>query len=134
MNISIETILTLAKEVTGKKELPGFSHNVIYDEEIACYLRPLHEMIMNGIDDFGKEENLLFLISSLIQQYGQPSEDCVPECRDEIEKACEFMEKNYVEHICLEQLCKCAALSKSTLLRAFTKSKGVTEDIVQGRG
>lgn len=126
LNIGKETMLNLADEVTGKQELPGFSHNVIYDEEIACYLRPLHEMIMSGIDDFGKEENLLFLISSLIQQYGQPFEDCVPECREEIEKACEFMEKNYMEHICLEQLCKYAALSKSTLLRAFTKSKGVT--------
>ncbi len=31
-----------------------------------------------------------------------------------------------MEHICLEQLCKYAALSKSTLLRAFTKSKGIT--------
>lgn len=53
-------------------------------------------------------------------------EGCVSECRAEIEKACEFMEKNYTEHICLTQLCKYAAISKSTLLRAFTKSKGVT--------
>lgn len=126
LNIGKGTMLNLAHEVTRKQELPGFSHNVIYDEEIACYLRPLHEMIMSGTDDFGKEENLLFLISSLIQQYGQPFKDCVPECRDEIEKACEFMEKKYKEHICLTQLCKYAALSKSTLLRAFTKSKGVT--------
>lgn len=126
LNISKETMLYLAEEVTGKQELPGFSHNVICDDEITCYLRPLHEMVMNGTSDFVKEESLLLLISSLIQQYGQPFEDCVPECRDEIEKACAFMEKNYMGHICLEQLCKYATLSKSTLLRAFTKSKGVT--------
>ena len=126
LNISKETMLNLAEEVTGKRELLGFSCNVTYDEEITCYLRPLHEMIMSGIFDFGKEENLLFLISSLIQKYGQPFENCVPECRDEIEKICTLLEQHYMEHICLEQLCKYAALSKSTLLRAFTKSKGIT--------
>lgn len=41
-------------------------------------------------------------------------------------KACDYMEKNYIEHIYLDQICHYAGLSKSTLLRAFTKSKGVT--------
>ena len=62
----------------------------------------------------------------LIQQYGQPFENCVPECREEIEKACAFMERHYAERIYLDQICRCAGLSKSTLLRAFARSKGVT--------
>ncbi len=125
-NISKNTMLDLAKEVTGKSELPGFSENVVYDDEITCYLRPLHEMIMSGSSDFEKEENLLFLISHLIQNYGQPFESCVPECRREIEKACEFMHQHFNERIYLEQICRYSGLSKSTLLRAFTKSKGIT--------
>ena len=125
-NISKSTMLDLAEEVTGKRELPGFSKNVIYDEEITCYLRPLHEMVMNGISDFGKEESLLLLISALIQNYGQPFESCVPECRQEIEKACEFIRQHLNERIYLDQICRYAGLSKSTLLRAFTKSKGIT--------
>ena len=112
--------------MTGKRELPGFSKNVIYDEEITCYLHPLHEMVMNGTSDFGKEESLLFLISALIQNYGQPSPSCVPECRQEIEKACEFIRQHLNERIYLDQICRYAGLSKSTLLRAFTKSKGIT--------
>lgn len=36
------------------------------------------------------------------------------------------MEQHYAERICLDQICRCAGLSKSTLLRAFAKSKGVT--------
>jgi AraC-like DNA-binding protein len=119
-------MLDLAEEVTGKRELPGFSKNVIFDEEAACYLRPLHELVMNGSNEFGKEENLLLLISLLIQRYGQPFEDCVPTCRDEIEQACRFMQQHFSEHISLDRLCRYANLSKSTLLRAFTKSKGVT--------
>lgn len=125
-NIAKEVMLDLAEEVTGRRELPGFSKNVIFDEEVTCYLRPLHELVMNGSGEFGKEETLLLLISLLIQQYGQPFESCIPECRDEIEKACAFMEQHYAERIYLDQICRCAGLSKSTLLRAFARSKGVT--------
>jgi len=125
-NISKSTMLALAEEVTGKRELPGFSENVICDDEITCYLRPLHEMAMNGSADFEKEENLLLLISALMQNYGQPFESCVPECRQEIEKACEFIRQHFDERIYLDQICRHAGLSKSTLLRAFTKSKGLT--------
>lgn len=125
-HISVDIMLGLAEEVTGKRELPGFSKNVILDDEITCYLRPLHEMVMNGISDLGKEENLLFLISALIQKYGQPFENCIPECPLEIEKACEFMRQHFSERIYLDQICCYTGLSKSTLLRAFTKSKGIT--------
>lgn len=125
-NISKEVMLDLSEEVTGKRQLPGFSRNVVCDEEAICYLRPLHEMVMNGVGEFGKEESLLFLISTLIQNYGQPFESCIPECRQEIEKACEFIDKHFTERIYLDQICRHAGLSKSTLLRAFTKAKGVT--------
>ena len=125
-NIAKEVMLDLAEEVTGRRELPGFSQNVISNEEVTCCLRPLHELVMKGSDAFGKEENLLFLISLLIRQYGQPFESCVPEFREEIEKACAFMEQNYAQRIYLDQICHCAGLSRSTLLRAFARAKGVT--------
>lgn len=125
-NISTAVMLDLSEEVTSKRELPRFSRNVILDEEVICSLRSLHEMVMKKTDDLGKEEVLLFLISTLIQKCGQPFENCVPECRGEIEKACEFIEQNYNDHIYLGQICEYAGLSKSTLLRAFTESKGVT--------
>lgn len=125
-NISKEVMLDLAEEVTGKRELPGFSRNVVYDEEVTCYLRPLHEMVMNGSVEFEKEEDLLLLLSLLIQKYGQPFESCIPECRDEIDRECAFINQHFAEHIYLDQICRHVGLSKSTLLRAFTKSKGVT--------
>lgn len=125
-NITKEIMLELAEEITGRHALPGFSENVIRDEEAVCYLRPLHELVMEGSGEFGKEENLLLLMSLLIQKYGQPFESCIPECPEEIEKACAFMEQHYAERICLDQICRCAGLSKSALLRAFTVSKGVT--------
>lgn len=125
-NIAKEVMLDLAEEVTGKRELPVFSTNVISDEEVTCCLHPLHELVMEGSCEFGKEENLLLLISLLIQRYGQTSPRCIPECREEIGKACDFMEQHFAERIYLDQICRHAGLSKSTLLRAFTKSKGIT--------
>lgn len=125
-NIPKEVMQDLAEEVTGKRELPGFSKTVIFDEKVTCYLHPLHELVMKGSCDFGKEETLLLLISLLIQRYGQPSPNCIPECPKEIEKACDFMEQHFADRIYLDQICRYAGLSKSTLLRAFTRSKGVT--------
>ena len=69
---------------------------------------------------------MLFLFSVLIKNYGKAFEDNEEEHKQEIEKACRFMEKNYMSHICLEQICRYVNLSKSTLLRAFTKTKGIT--------
>lgn len=125
-NISQKTMLDLVEEITGRRALVGFSQTVICDEEITCYLRPLHELVMRGSREFDKEEYLLLLLSRLLQRYGQPFEECVSDCRAEIEKACAFMQQHYTERIYLDQICRCAHLSKSALLRAFTKSKGVT--------
>ena len=93
---------------------------------LACGLRSLHELVMERSQEFDKEERLLLCLSLLLQRYGQPFEQCVPECRDEIERACAFMEQHYAGRICLDQICRCAGLSRSTLLRAFAKAKGVT--------
>ncbi len=125
-NIPKAVMLDLAEEITGRRELPGFSESVVANEEATCCIRGLHEMVKSGSTEFGKEENLLLLISLLIQNYGQPFENCILECREEIERVCGFMKEHFAEHIYLDQLCRFAGLSKSTLLRAFTKSKGVT--------
>ncbi len=126
LNITKEVMLDLVEEVTNRRELPGFSQNVIFDEEVTCYLRPLHELVMKGSCEFDKEESLLLLVSRLSQEYGRPFENCIPECRDEIQTACAFIEQHYAERICLDRICHYAGLSKSTLLRAFVKSMGVT--------
>lgn len=126
LNIPKDTMLSLAEEVTGRRELPGFSVPVARNEDAACCLRALHELVMSQSAEFGKEELLLLLLSVLIEQYGQPFSLCIPECPDEIEKACAVMEAHFAEHLCLEQICRCVGLSRSTLLRAFTRTKGVT--------
>lgn len=126
INISKQIMLHFTEEITKKTDFPIFYTPVVSNDEAIYYLRCLHEMIMNGTNDFKKEEHLLFLLSTLIQNYAQHFESQIPECRKEIEKACEFMEKHFYERIYLDQICHHVGLSKSTLLRAFTKSKGIT--------
>jgi AraC-like DNA-binding protein len=126
INISKSVMLRLVKEVIGNETLPRFSQNVVLDEELACYIQPLHEGIMSGSGEFEKEELLLLMISLLLQRYCEPFEQCSEDCPREIENTCKFIEEHFAEPVSLEQLCACAGLSKSALLRAFTKVKGVT--------
>ena len=126
-NISREVMLDLAQEVTGRREAPGFPQNVVYDEEVACCLHPLHEMMMTGAGPlFEKEESLLLLFSLLLERYCQPFTQCSAECPEEVERACGFMQAHFARRLTLDQICREAGLSKSTLLRAFLKAKGVT--------
>lgn len=69
---------------------------------------------MAGSKEFEKEEMLLFLIQLLIERYGQPFEKCIPDCRDEIEQACIFMQQHFEEHITLERLCNMELCCKNT--------------------
>jgi len=124
LNVPKETMLHLAEEATGRRALCGFSQNVISDGEAAACLRPLHERMMGG--DPSREESLLPLFSLLLRRYGQSLERPAPDPSDGVEKACRYMERYYARRVTLEEVCRRAGVSKSTLLRAFVKAKGVT--------
>ena len=126
INISQQVMLDWTEEISGRRELPGFSQNVVYDKEISVYLRILHEMIMQGENGLALEEKWLFLLDMFIKKYAHSFVERVPECRQEIDKACAFMEQHLAEHIGLAQICQSVGLSKSALLRAFTRDKGLT--------
>lgn len=125
-NITQETMAGLMREIAGTPELPRFHKTVVQDEELACYLRPLHQMIMEGSREFDREENLFLMISVLAEKYSGPCGSRVPECMAEVESACAFLREHYAQPLGLEEICRHAGLSKSTLLRAFTREVGVT--------
>jgi AraC-like DNA-binding protein len=126
INLAKPVMLKLVNEITGGKALPRFSSPVVSDQEIACTIQPLHDCMMRGSGEFEKEELFLLMMSLLLQRYCEPFEDHAADCRKEIEDTCDYMDRHYAEPISLEQLSMCAGLSKSALLRAFTKSKGIT--------
>ena len=126
INIPKETMLRITREITKESYLPSFSTNLIYDEEIAELLRLLHQQMITESHEFEKEEIFYFLISHLLHKYGMILKKELTNCAEDIEKACSYMEENFAKHISLNELCNHIGMSKSTLLRAFTKSKGVT--------
>lgn len=80
---------------------------------------------MSRSREFEKEEAPLLLLSRLFERCAPPFAAPQPP-RGEIDAACAFMQRHFAERITLDRLCRCAHLSKSTLLRAFTREKGVT--------
>lgn len=123
LNLSRETVLELAEEAVGWRGLPDFAANVLLDQEAACRFQLLHERVMSGTEGLGKEEGLLQLFARLFQICGQRP---APFPRKAVEQACAFMERRLGQRVTLDQLCREAGLSRSALLRAFAKEKGVT--------
>lgn len=83
-------------------------------------------MIMGDSKDFEKEEFLLLMMTLLLDKYCKPFETCIPQCKEELQDICELLQSHYSEALSLDDICHYAGVSKSTLLRAFTKSKGMT--------
>lgn len=126
LNIPCDTMENLMLEITNEKSLPIFQKTVIMDEEIGGYFYELHQMLMEGSKEFAKEESLLFLMNSLIERYSQCVNMEAFKLKEENALACAYMEEHYEEAISLADLCSLVNLSKSTLLRSFTKEFGVT--------
>jgi len=121
-NIMRETV----KQVTGRDYLPKFTTTVAYRSEAVSPLRELHDLIMEQRTDFEKEEVFFFLIEQLIAEYTEPAGESLSATSEEIQKACFYLESNFAEPITLDDLSKLSGLNKYTLLRNFTKQRGVT--------
>ena len=126
INIPSAVMLSLVKDLTGNDIVPKFTENVIYDYEVKACVCSLHKMLIEGAEGFEKEEMLYMLISMLAERYLKVHSDAIDKCSEKIATACDFMERHYNESISLNQLCEYSKLGKSTLLREFTKLKGVT--------
>lgn len=126
LHIPKETMRNLAGELTGQRTLPGFAQNVLFDEEAAWNYRCLHQQVMGASREFDREERLLLLVSRLLRLCGQPFERTAPPSGEAVERASAFMKRHYEERITLDRLSVAAGLSKSALLRAFARERGVT--------
>lgn len=127
INIKQEIMRKLTLEITGSEYLPRFAEPVAYRSGQVELLRELHRMIMEEQRDFEKEEIFYFLIKQLIETYAEPWPLKEQEINyGEIEAICGFLEKNYAERISLDDLAGLANRNKYTLLRVFTRVKGIT--------
>lgn len=126
VTLPIEAMQALTADLTGARALPVFPVPVVEDPEAALQLRLLHRLLFQGSSRFAREEALLLLMAGLLERHSPLPPPAEPECRQEVDLACAYMEAHFPERISLEQLCRRVGLSKSTLLRAFTKARGLT--------
>ena len=98
---------------------------MVRDGELAGRLRALHRAVLGDKPGLRREEALLLAWGRLLPGYAGAAETA-PACRAEVERACAFIRSRYARHITLEELSRQAGLSKSALVRAFAKAKGVT--------
>ncbi|WP_326907148.1 AraC family transcriptional regulator [Sedimentibacter sp. MB31-C6] len=127
INIQPEIMGKAVFEITGRDYLPCFTTPVVFHSEMISILRDLHLAIMQEEKDFRKEEIFFLLLEQLIDEY---TEKEVPSSKSEqsieAKTISEFLEKNYMNHITLDDLSNLTGLSKYYLLRSFTKQKGIS--------
>lgn len=126
LNVRPAVMQKLLQELEAAPVLPAFASVVIQDNDIACQLLTLHTLIMEGAPLFAREEQLLLLLSNLLAQNTPARHAATPDVRAEVAAACAYINQHYAERLSLADLCQFTNLSKSTLLRAFTKAKGIT--------
>jgi AraC-like DNA-binding protein/mannose-6-phosphate isomerase-like protein (cupin superfamily) len=126
INIKPEVMQKIVLEITGQSFLPEFTQPVAFHSEQVSLLRELHQMLMEGRTDFEKEEAFYFLIEQLLTEYTKPVQSELSEGSDEIQKACDYMDGNFIDLITLDDLSQVSGLKKYTLLRNFTRQRGIT--------
>jgi AraC-like DNA-binding protein/mannose-6-phosphate isomerase-like protein (cupin superfamily) len=127
LNIKPEIMRGVVCEITGKQDTLIFKQPVVCRCEQVKALKELHQMVMQEEKEFNKEEALLFLIEQLIEEYGNwESDGDQQEVNDDIETICAYLEEHYQERITLADLCALTGCGKYYLVRAFTKTKGIT--------
>ena len=100
---------------------PVFPAPVLRDEELAAEFRALHLRILEG-EEAGAR------LADFLKRLPAPTGPRKPQPlgRREVDSACAFMAERLGERISLDRLCRHTGLSRSTLLRAFLREKGVT--------
>ncbi|MEY8262398.1 AraC family transcriptional regulator [Oscillospiraceae bacterium 50-60] len=128
VNIPIEAMLALSPGPAAGT-LPVFPTPVVENAPLAEQFRTFHRHLMSG-GSFAAEEALLLFLSGVLEPVPAGAESAPagpkPSHRKETEAARTFLEEHFAEGITLDQLCRCAGLSKSTLLRSFTREMGIT--------
>jgi len=126
INIKPAVMQKIAYEITSQNDLPEFIEPVVFRSEQVSLLRELHQMLMDEQSDFQKEEAFYFLIEQLLANYTKPILAKSFEASAEIQKAYKYMDENFSEPISLDDLSNISGLNKYTLLRSFTRQKGLT--------
>lgn len=127
LNIKPDIWAQTVGEITNGNGLPRFGQPVQFQTEFAPVFRNLHKNIRAGTTALEKEELFLLFVNQILAAYVRfESIDALQTGRKEINAVCAYLETNYAERLTLNMLETVAGMNKYTLLRTFTRLKGIT--------
>ena len=126
LNITPEVMQKAVYEVTGRSFLPDFTTTVACQSEHVLLLKELHQMIMEEQESLQKEELFYFFLAQILESYTEKQPHAPAVISEQVQAACSYMDKNFAEPISLDHLAGITGLNKFTLLRSFTRQRGIT--------
>lgn len=127
LNIPEERMRQAAMDITGQDLAPRFEPNTAIQCELSGLVDVLYQAIVEDRPRMEKEELFYLLIEQLLKDFVPCQANKQPENpREEIQKLCDYMEHNYSAAITLDELADMAKISKSYLVRSFTRQAGVS--------
>lgn len=127
LNIMPGVMKKVTQEITGHAYLPMFKTPVSHKSEQTALLHNLHQMIMNESADFDKIESFYFLIKHLIEEYTEHPEEINYDGNEaKIQTLCQYIDMHYKEKISLDDLAGISNTNKYSLVRSFTRVRGIT--------
>ena len=127
IHVSGETMRATVGAITGTPELPVFRGPLHPHSELVPLLEELHEMILRNDHPFRREEAYLLLVETLLRDCS-PTVPLPPAAVPESQLAAvsRFLETGYARNITLDELAHRTGIGKYRLLRAFTRSRGIS--------
>lgn len=108
---------------TGDARPPRFADNGFAERALAEAFAALHRRMMARAPEAAREEARLAFLARLLPHRRDAEE---APGRAEVARALAYMAGHLAESVRTEDLCRAAGLSRSALLRAFVREKGLT--------
>lgn len=125
IHINPERMKRLSEVIIGKDRLPVFRENVIPNYTGVQELKKLHQLISTKEDSLEKETYFTLFLEDILKQYADYGLT-EPVNILGIDQLCSYIEAHYAEKLSLELLSQLSHMNQFTLIRHFTKVKGVT--------
>lgn len=126
VNVPIETMKKAVLDITGKEYFPQFTSNVVYQSEISNSVAILYDLIINRACYMEKEEAFYMLLDNVLSDYSQVFNQKQQQEEKVLTHLCEYLKEHFMENITLDKLSQIANVSRSYLLKSFTKYYGIS--------
>lgn len=129
LNVPAASLAALAQRATGQDRPLRFARPTVRDPQLAAAFRQAHDLLLEGAPSLETEERLLLVVAALARDHSADAVTAAPADTDEaaaVQRACAYLERHFAERIGLDDVCREACASTSTLLRAFSRQKGIT--------